>query len=329
MLTYTICEILERSTNDITYGELHALVGNRYTQMGRTGGPKPLIEGLSRDRQVLGTAIPGRSRFTLASDGGAWKVLAGRLHGLTAGSVLAVYPPRDQKNSDKLLGYVRIQNAYTLDATVAPVAYADSPAMPADSLMLGARCEPVYLDYGAMRLKIAVVLAAGAARAGSSATAESAARSRQIESELRDLAAKPDALFKLVPADEHPDWVVQDRDGAAMLLSADCLAIAGTLPARAPRFQLPEKEPGKALAQYVGRICRAQNLLRLTSPGIFIHHPARAANGLSMDASAIDVEVEMLKLQDENDVQGTPVNASGGELATAGWRMGRLARDEP
>ncbi len=65
LLTYTLCEILDRCTSDVTYSELHRMICNRYAQMGRTGGPRPLVEGLARDRDVLGRFAPARSRFNL------------------------------------------------------------------------------------------------------------------------------------------------------------------------------------------------------------------------------------------------------------------------
>ncbi len=327
LLTYTICEILERSTNDLTYSELHTLICNRYTQMGRTGGPKPLIEGIGRDHEVLGSLVPGRSRFTLVKDPTGWRVNAGQLQGLTAGSILAVYPPRDQKDADKLIGHVKIRNCYTLDAAIVPCEYAGVPAPAESALVLGARCEPVYIDLGAMRLKVAV-------DAGDKAPADVKARFVQIEAELRELAAKPGGLFSLAARGEAPDWVVQWRDGEAVLVSADAAAIVGPLPAHIPRFALPEKDAAKGLAEYTSRIFRAQNLLHLTSPGVFIKHPARGAKGLSNDASAIDVEVQMLKLQDENDAKGTPIDAdstAGGNLTLQpgqwlGWQITNHSR---
>ncbi|HEV2969682.1 MAG TPA: caspase family protein [Pirellulales bacterium] len=326
LLTYTVCEILERAAGDLTYAELHKLICDRYTQMGRTTGPKPLIEGLAREREVFGTAVPGRSQFNLLQNpSGGWKLNAGRLQGLTAGSILAVYPPRDRKNADQAIGHVRIKLANTLDSTVVPYDYGGLPTPAEDDLVPGARCELVYMDYGALRLKMAVDKLANA-RDKKVVAADLIARLEQADRELRELAGKPGALFMLVDRGQRPDWVVQARGKEIVLLSADAADIEGDLPAETPRFVVPARSAAKALAEYTSHIFRAQNLLNLTSPGTQIHRVARDANGLATDATAIDVEVEMLKLRDENDTQGTPIRAEGHEVTVpagqwVAWRI--------
>ncbi len=353
LLTYTICETLERlrAAEYLTYTELYKLICHAYTQMGRTGGPHPIIEGSesyhtvvlgpvlrgdSRDADSLkgllgasvGGASVGRSRFSLVKDRTGWRVDAGQLQGLTAGTVLAVYPPPNQENADTLIGHVKISNVSTLDAAILPCEYAGKPAPAESTLVLGARCEPVYIDLGDMRLKVAVDV-------NDKTPADAKSRLGQIEAELRALAAKPGCLFTVVAGNKSPNWVVQWRDGEAVLLSADAAEIAGQLPLRVPRFPLPEKDAANALAEYTTRIFRAQNLLRLTSPGVFINHPSRGPKGLSNDGSAIDVEVQMLKLQNENDTKGTPISAdgtaAGGELTIppgqwVGWQITNHSR---
>ncbi len=63
LLSYAIVDILTHASRPITYGELADLIRQRYAQWGRTAGPTPVVEGLARDREVLGvTRWPGRSR---------------------------------------------------------------------------------------------------------------------------------------------------------------------------------------------------------------------------------------------------------------------------
>ena len=62
-----------------------------------------------RNREVLGTtAWVGRSSILLTRETKSWRINAGRLHGMTEGTVLAVYPLADQKDPDKFDGHVRI-----------------------------------------------------------------------------------------------------------------------------------------------------------------------------------------------------------------------------
>ena len=154
LLTYAVCQLLMESKTPLTYRELGQRVYAQYVQWHRTS-PTPLIEGVDLDREVLGRRQwPGRSRFTLVPSGDGWKVTGGALHGLTEGSILAVYPPAGAADADKPLGHVRIRKSDPFEAEVEPCRHAklDSPK----SLPEGGRCEPAYLDYGRMRLRVAV-----------------------------------------------------------------------------------------------------------------------------------------------------------------------------
>lgn len=347
LLTYTLCEILERASGDLTYVELQTLIANRYVQMGRSMFPKPLVEGLARDRQVLGTRVPGRSQFNLVADpAGGWKLNAGKLQGLAQGCVLTVYPPRDRPNAEQPIGHVRIRRADTLDATVVPCEYDGEPAPSQADLSPGARCELAYLDYGPMRLRLAVdkIIAESVDKGIAdpvdtrsnpgterSTAAELSVRLAEIDKDLRELAKKPDAVFRVVEAGDKPDWVVQARKGELALVPADVANIQGALPPQAPRFLLPRQQIGKALEEYAHRIFRAQNLLKLTAPSTELPHPAIGADGLVQDDSAISVEVEMLKFRDADDRRGTPLHSAGAELTipsgqSVGWRITNRSR---
>ena len=78
--------------------------------------PTPMVEGQQRDREVLGTRDwPGRSRIVLKDGDEGLFINAGGLLGITAKSVLAVYPPAGQPRGERPLGYVRVTEARTLD----------------------------------------------------------------------------------------------------------------------------------------------------------------------------------------------------------------------
>jgi hypothetical protein len=334
LLTYTVCEILARSDGHLDYLDLHRLICDRYSQMGRTTGPKPLIEGLARNVKVL---VPAREMPTRAGDGpalpwfylsptaeGDWKLSGGRLQGLTAGSVLAVHSPRDGQVVGKPLGHVRVRQANMLDAEVSPCEYAGQPAPADDQLVPGAPCELVYRDYGSMQLRITFDKLASA---GSPPVAsEIAMRLDELERDLRKLSGKSDAQFIIVGRNERPDWVVQDRGGQIVFVSADAAGIEGSLPDRTPRFVIPRRSAAAVLNRYIGHVFRARNLLSLTSPGAQLHSPSRDEHGLAIDASAIDIEVEMLKLRDESDTVGTTIRPEGREIVVpagqwVAWRV--------
>ena len=65
LLTYTMNQILTRSTRPLTYRELVRQIQTQYVGSGRTF-PTPMIEGQDRDREVFGMTVwPDRSRIKL------------------------------------------------------------------------------------------------------------------------------------------------------------------------------------------------------------------------------------------------------------------------
>ncbi len=350
LLTFTLCEIIERTGGTITFSELHRQICNRYSQMGRTNGPRPLIEGLARDMfTVAGQRLvftrdgntassptepsrsgPPRRPFTLKElPTGGWKIDGGRLLGLTPDSVLAVYAS-DQSNREKRIGHVRIKQAKIFESEVIPCDFAGHPAPEASALVTGSPCDLVYLDYGPMRVKVAVDKSIGVS-GKTPPSAEVAARLGAIERDVSEIASKPGALLVMAKPGERPDWIVQARGKEIDLLSADTAAVAGDLPLQAPRVVVPERASAKALADCIGRIARARNLISLTAPGPTARPKDRDEKALCTDGDAIDVEVGMVKLRDKDDGQGTPIRSEGRELVLptkqwVGWRVTNHSR---
>jgi hypothetical protein len=71
--------------------------------------------------------------------------------------------------------------------------------------------------------------------------------------------------------------------------------------------------------------------MSLTAPGPTARTPDRDEKGLSTDAETIDFAVDMVKLRDKDDGQGTPIRSEGRELALpakqwVGWRITNHSR---
>ena len=116
LLTFTVNQILRQARTPLTYNELIQRIHAQYVEWGRTA-PTPMVEGRQRDREVLGMREwPGRSRIMLADGDEGLSINAGGLLGITARSVLAVYPPVGQPRGERPLGYVRVTEARTLDS---------------------------------------------------------------------------------------------------------------------------------------------------------------------------------------------------------------------
>jgi hypothetical protein len=181
-----------------------------------------------------------------------------------------------------------------------------------------------------MRVKVAVDN--GNATSGKSPpSADVASRLIKVDRDLSELASKPGALFVMTTPGERPDWLIQARGTEIVLLSADAAAVAGDLPPQMPRVVVPERATAKALADCIGRVARARNLMSLTAPGPAARLKDRDEKGLSTDADAIDVDVELVKLRDMNDGQGTPLRSDGRVLVLpakqwVGWRVTNHSR---
>ena len=204
LLTYTLSEILSRAESTMTYRELVAQIHRQYVNMGRMS-PTPVLEGTAIDREVLGlNAFPERSRIVVSKDRGSngWKINAGALSGVTKGSVLALYPPAGEKNSNKAVGHARIldDGFGALEARVAPCAYGDLPAP--GELAAGMRAETVFVDFGDQRLKI------GVDRLTDEGDPVSDDEWRDLELPLTQFATENAHLVEMVNSDKA-DWLLR------------------------------------------------------------------------------------------------------------------------
>ena len=142
----------------MTYRELVERVHARYRSTGRSA-PTPLIEGSSLDREVLGLRAwperpkspwpPWRQQRHLAAR--RWQFTrctswygAGRL---SASGDSGCGPAGGSRAGGEV---------EPLKAVVEPVAFGDFPAPVADTLVPRSRCQVVFVDYGDLRLTVAM-----------------------------------------------------------------------------------------------------------------------------------------------------------------------------
>jgi hypothetical protein len=294
LLTYTLVQVLAQASTPMTYAELVQRIRAQYVKWGRAS-PTPLVEGKDQDREFLGLREwPGRSRFRVQRDEEeGWKVNAGALHGLMQGSILAVYPPAGQANPDTPIGHARIAQLRTFDARIAPCAYDKMPA-PAE-LPPGGRCEVVYTDYGAQRLRVAL----DAGRAGETAAD---AEMRRLTQAVQGLGKAANSLIEVVPDPAKADWLIRLLGGRVSLVPATgwvkTADTAGAAPdarahARGPDLFGPfalDDQVGRELDRNLGRIARARNLVSLASA---------AAGEEERGGSGTAFDLELLRFPDE------------------------------
>lgn len=278
LLTYTINQVLNQSESPLSYDELLAQVQARYTHMRRTA-PTPMIEGPDRKREVLGAKQLQRSAIAITESQGKLSINAGRLHGLTTDSVLAVYPPPGKGKADAVLGHVRILKALMSQSEVEPAEFEGRPA-PATDAMIGGRCEIAAIDYGDAKLRVAVEAADPAA-------------AKTLQEALAKIAGERSSLVVAVKTATEADWVIRGVKEDVHLIRASEAAGESTPFNRAPR----DARLQEWLKVQLHTIARAENLLRTASnPG-----------DLAMRGSVpSQVELSLVRLKDETDAKGTP-----------------------
>lgn len=313
LLTYALCQVIaqtaERSAETLTYAELAQRVMSQYVQWERTF-PTPLVEGADRDREILGEKTwAGRSQIVLApgdhdageNDAGrnddnkndlggkvvdekGFKVTGGALHGLTPGSILAVYPPPGQ--GEQVLGHVQVDRVRTLEADARPCAYGEMPTR--WQLPIGGVCKLVYRDFGDQQLKVAV------ARSDLQGQAIDDAERHRMYAELEKFK-RESSLVLPVEDVRQADWLLRRQQSQWLLMPA-----AGLSQARdAQTFFGPVPADGHFAAWLVdrmSRIARAENLLKLAAT-------SQAEQGGS-EGSSVAVQLEIRRAQTLDDKQG-------------------------
>jgi hypothetical protein len=258
LLTYTICQVLSRSTESLTCRQLVRHVQAQYAAAGRST-PTPMIEGKDRDRELFGLSVwPDRSRFLLSRKAQAWSINAGLLQGITQNSILAVFP-LNAITSSQPIGHVRVQIARTIDADVVPCTEGGLPA--STHLPEKGECELVFTDAGDLRLKVAVI-------PGREADSES------VQSLINML--QPESLSKLrihlvhwVPAEAKADWLIRVSGQELLLIPAEFGDYDGGDSNHAPPHSIGPHHLDDTtiewLAPALERIARAANLKRLAT----------------------------------------------------------------
>ena len=259
LLTYTMNQILIRSTRPMTYRELVRQIQTQYVGAGRTF-PTPMIEGKDRDREVLGLSVlPDRARIKLTKTARGWTINAGVLQGISQDSILSVFAAADDTKQDatKPLGHVRVQLARTVDAEVVPCEFDDRPAV--KDLPDGAPCELAYVDAGDLRLRFAI-------SPNGAATNATWVQRLKTELQLDSMVGKPLRLVRLVEKESEADWIVSVREQDVILVPAESGASATDAK---PQAAFGPKPLGPATAEWVGsaleRIARATNLKKLAA----------------------------------------------------------------
>lgn len=286
LLTYNVCQVLtpkeDGTVPPMTYRELVQRVQQLYAQDGRQT-PIPLVEGPTIDRRVFGLETwPARLQFVLDTSEKPWRVNAGLLHGVTQNSILAVYPPVGSP-SEEAVGYVKVQKAGAGESIVEPCAYEDKPQV--THLPNRGRCEPAYVDFGELRLKVAVEDVVG-----NDASAETA---RSVVESLKQLNEEENSLVQLTGDAASANWRVQvDKDGVYLVPRGGVSVRHDN--SRTAEFRVESDDAGHLVGESLARIARAEMLKTIAKP---------QATAVAGSPSRVKITTEILKFKDAEDQQ--------------------------
>lgn len=135
LFSHTILSQLAQNPN-VTYRQLGQAIMQAYSAGNRTR-PTPLFEG-KLDAPVFGTQAGDAVRqWPLQVTPAGITIAAGTLHGVTAGTRLALLPSPTSR-LDETVGYVEVRSANNLTARVGPVEHEGKPVLTGDRIPAGA-----------------------------------------------------------------------------------------------------------------------------------------------------------------------------------------------
>jgi hypothetical protein len=150
LLSYTLYQVIARHPG-ITYRQAIEEIAQNYLSR-NLQMPTPLQEGSALDAVVFGNAETrpvAQWRMDRDIKRDVMQLHAGRIHGVTPGSILAVVPAA-ASGSDSILGYVRVTQAQMSQSGVEPVAYANKPALELGADVRSVYARPVHLAADSM-----------------------------------------------------------------------------------------------------------------------------------------------------------------------------------
>ncbi len=317
-LSYTVARILETTRRNLTYEDLLRHVIYRYaTHPGHwLNSSTPDMQGTDLQRYVFGgdrEANPWPLR--MSHEDGRLQLSGGLLHGISPGSVLAVYPPTGPADTtDARSGYVRVTEADMLGAYVEPFQWDGVP--PATDFDDLSRCELLLAEPGDIGLRVRI----SAEKFDSETAAAQAIESlNQALRPFLDLTS----LVHIVEQDTAFDWDVVTTPAGAFVRKAgatcDLEDPAGvktgqTFPVIAANDQLAER-----LSERMRDIARGHNLMEI------------AARSVQRDTPGLYLEVRLFRNEVELTAEhGSPPAVQPGDTLRISVRNGNPStKQEP
>lgn len=298
LFTYTLCQVLETasSARPLTYRDLVERVRLQYIRMGRSA-PTPSVEGQNADAEAFGIQDwPRQERFLLRpSATGTWELSAGSLHGMTPGSILAVYAADDDESP---LGHILVEQADVLASRVSPYAFDGGQAKQLKAAMYFA--QPVLVKYDDLRLELLPESVDAQDPNLRKAVAEDVLKT------LKSLAEGNLSWIEIVREPSPHSWRVRIEGGQFFLVPPEGQLSGAQV--QSPNFgPAPLDELELKLKSWLTRIARVEMLKRLASP------PASEA-ARAFGQRNLEVKVAIVRHESAEDRTGAIVKPGSSGL---------------
>jgi hypothetical protein len=199
LFTYILIQVLEQRKAAMTYADLSRAIVNGYRAERGSRSPTPFFAG-DLNREVLGVNyVPRSDRFSLQEAEGEYRLAAGEIHGITAGSILSIVVDPSAGPDEGILGYVRATEVSPTSSLVEPCDYDGRPAIALKQISKDAQCRLVVRDIGDMRVKLAV---------RHSADNAASRLNQHVDRALGQLPAEIQALVDTKPAEDTAQWLL-------------------------------------------------------------------------------------------------------------------------
>jgi Caspase domain len=262
LFSFTLAEALA-TLDGASYRQLGQHVLARYAAQ-NVAAPTPLFSGSHLDAPVFGSEAGSPVRQWPLETTKGLAISAGVLHQLAAGELLAVVASPLAK-PDEVIGYLRIDKADVLSASLSPVAHDGKPAPEIAKLPVGAQARQTSPQ---LNLQLRVTQPAGAdaaalARVRSAAEAVQKARPRGVD--LQWVAPGPG---------QEADLRLLVEDGSLWLVSTGGQLVKSG-PAKTVSIKVDQADFEAKFVDTLQRIGKALNLLRI---GALLEGTAAARN---------------------------------------------------
>ncbi len=310
LFTYILFQTLNQAQQPLTFRELMKGIQARYNHRNRYW-PTPMMEGLERDRVVLGTQeFPQRSAMQISQEGTEWLLNQGSLHDVTKGSILGVFSDIKGMRAGQAqpIGYVQVNEVRPLTSVVQPLKFKNIPRL--SQVPQENYCRFAVVDYSFNRVKIAID--------PFDADGQPLKRGQfqKLQNQLSVLRQKKEdsTLVEVVEKPSQAEWLIRMSGNERVLVPRSTTTNHSAV-GDPHAFRITAEEPLRDwLKDRVLRLARASNLLRLaTSP----------QNALLAKEEPLQVKLQFIKYANEADQKGIMVDTTSRPVAfTTGDRVG-------